>query len=77
MSRREFDPATNSEADGEIEEVAHHSATSESGDDDKLENEEEMTSGKKKRAKLVLKDFVKVERRDWMEMSDTAHLCLS
>ena len=58
MSRREFDPATDSEADGKEEELAHHSA--ESGDDDELENEEETTGGKKKRAKLALKDFVEV-----------------
>ena len=57
MSRREFDPATESEADGEKEEVAHHSA--ESGDDDELENEAEMTGGKMKGAKLALKDFVR------------------
>ena len=30
-----------------------------------------MTGGKKKRAKLALKDFVEVERCDRMEMSDT------
>ena len=30
-----------------------------------------MTGGKKKRAKLAPKDFVDVERRDRMEMSDT------
>ena len=30
-----------------------------------------MTEGKKKRAKLVLKDFVEVERWDQMEISDT------
>ena len=76
MSRREFDPTTDSEADGEEEEVAHDSA--ESGDDDELENEVEMTDRKKKRAKLALKDFVEVERWDWMEMGDTnilAHIC--
>ena len=49
--------------------MAHHSA--ESGDVDEPENEEEMTEGKKKRAKLVLKDFVEVERWDQMEISDT------
>ena len=54
---------------GEEEEVAHHSA--EFGDDDELENAEEMTGGKKKRAKLAPKDFVEVERWDRMEMSDT------
>ena len=37
-------------------------------------NEEEMTGGKKKRAKLALKDFVEVERWDRMEMSDTGIL---
>ena len=73
-SRREFDPATDSEADVEEDEVAHHS--SESGDDDELENEEEMTGGKKKRTKLAQKDFVEVERWlrwDRMEMSDGSH----
>ena len=68
MSRREFDPATDSEADGEEEEVANHSA--ESCNDD----EEEMTGGKKKRAKLALKNFVEVKRwESWdrIEMSDT------
>ena len=69
MSRGEFDPATDLEADGEEEEVAPSSA--ESGDDDELENEEEMTGGKKKLAKLALKDFVGVERWDRMEMRDT------
>ena len=59
MSRREIDPATDSEADGEEEEVAHHSA--QSGDD--IENGEEMTGGKKKRAKLGPKDFVEVVLR--------------
>ena len=49
--------------------MAHHFA--ESGDDDELENEEEMTGGKKKRAKLALEYFVEVERWDRMEMSDT------
>ena len=49
--------------------MAHHFA--ESGDDDELENEEEMNGGKKKQAKLTLKDFVEVERLDRMEMSDT------
>ena len=56
--------------------MAHHSA--ESGDDDELENEEEMTGGKKKLAKLALKDFAGVQRWDRMEMSDTyilAHIC--
>ena len=38
--------------------MTHHSA--ESGN----ENEEEMTGGKKKRAKLAPKGFVEVERRD-------------
>ena len=65
MSRREFDPTTDSEADGEEEEVDHDSA--ESGDDDELENEEEMTGGKKKRAKLAPKDFVEVERWFWVD----------
>ena len=45
MSRREFDAATDSEANGEEEEVAHDSA--ESSDNDELENEEEMTGGKR------------------------------
>ena len=66
MSRREFDPATDLEADSEEEEVAHHSA--ESGDDDQLENEERMTGRRKKRAKLALKDFVEMERWDQMEI---------
>ena len=69
MSRKEFDPATDLEADSEEEEVDHHSA--EFGDDDEHENEEEMTGGKKKRTKLALKDFVEVERWDRMEVSDT------
>ena len=60
MSRREFDPATDSETDGEEEEAALQSA--ESGDDDEIQNEEEMTGGEKKRAKLAPKDFVEVER---------------
>ena len=69
MSRREFDPATDSEADGEEEEVVHHST--ESGDDDEIQNEETTTGGKKKRVKLAPKDFVEMERWDWMEMSDS------
>ena len=39
---------------------ANHST--ESVDDDELENEEEMTGGKKKRAKLALKDFAKDQK---------------
>ena len=54
---------------GTEEEVAHHSA--ESGDEDELENEEEMTDRKKKQAKLALKDFVEEERWDRLKMIDT------
>ena len=57
------------DSEDDCEEVGYHSA--ESGDDDELENEEEMTGGKKKRTKLALKDFVEVERWERMEVSDT------